>query len=68
MDSMNQELKGSKKKRAQQDKIVKLLMMQGVRLTTSKKKLAKVNMSSTFSRLGKARKMNRICVGNGQLL
>lgn len=57
---MNQELKGGKGKKDQQDKMVKFLMMQGVRLTSSRKKLAKVNIPSTFSGLGKARKMNRI--------
>ena len=37
-------------------------MMQGARPSSSTKKLAKVNMPSTFSRLGKARKVKEFCL------
>jgi hypothetical protein len=57
MDSMNQELKRDKDERACQNKMIELLMMQGARPSSSTKKLAKVNMPSTFSGLGKARKV-----------
>src|ERR1700738_1744885 len=57
MDSVNQELKRGKEERARQDKMIELLMMQGTRPSSSTKKLAKVNMPSTFSGLGKARKV-----------
>ena len=57
MDSVNQELKRGKEERARQDKMIELLMMQGARPSSSTKKLAKVNMPSTFSGLGKARKV-----------
>jgi hypothetical protein len=57
MDSVNQELKRGKDERAHQDKMIELLMTQGTRPSSSTKKLAKVNMPSTFSGLGKARKV-----------
>ena len=57
MDSMRQEIKRGKEERARQDKMIELLMMQGARPSSSTKKLAKVNMPSTFSGLGKARKV-----------
>ena len=57
MDSMRQEIKRGKEKRARQDKMIELLMMQRARPFSSTKKLAKVNMPSTFSGLGKARKV-----------
>ena len=57
MDSINQELKRGKDKRAQQDKMIELLIMQGTRPSSSTMKLTKVNMPSTFSRFGKARKV-----------
>ena len=57
MDSVNQEHKRRKEKKAQQDKIIKLFMLQGTRLSSSTKKFAKVNIPSTFSRLDKARKV-----------
>ena len=59
MDSMNKELKRSKEKRARQDKVIELLMMQGARPSSSTKKLAEVNMASIFLRLGKAKKVKR---------
>ena len=52
MDSMRQEIKRGKEEKARQDKMIELLMMQGARPSSSTKKLAKVNMPSTFSRLG----------------
>jgi hypothetical protein len=57
MDIVNQELKHGKDKRARQDKMIELLMMQRARPSSSTKKLAKVNMPTTFSGLGKARKV-----------
>ena len=57
MDSMRQEIKRGKEERARQDKMIELLMMQGARPSSSTKKLAKVNMPSTFSELGRARKV-----------
>jgi hypothetical protein len=57
MASVNQELKRGKDKRVRQNKMIKLLMMQGARPSSSTKKLAKVNMPSTFSGFGKARKV-----------
>ena len=57
MDSMRQEIKCEKEEKAQQDKMIKLLMMQGARPSSSTKKLAKVNMPSTFFGLGTARKV-----------
>jgi hypothetical protein len=68
MDSVNQELKRGKDERARQDKMIELLMTQGARPSSSTKKLAKVNMPSTFSGLGKARKVKEFFIGNGQLL
>jgi hypothetical protein len=38
-------------------------MMQGARPSSWIKKLAKVNMPSILSGFGKARKVNKICVG-----
>ena len=57
MDSVRQKIKRGKEERARQDKKIELLMMQGARPSSSTKKLAKVNMPSTFSGLGKARKV-----------
>jgi hypothetical protein len=57
MNSVNQELKRGKDERARQDKMIELVMMQGARPSSLTKKLAKVNMPSTFSGLGKARKV-----------
>ena len=57
MDSMRQKIKRRKEERARQDKMIELLMMQGARPSFSIKKLAKVNMPSTLSGLGKARKV-----------
>ena len=57
MDNVNRELKRGKKERARQDKLIEHLMMQGSKPSSSTKKLAKVNMPSTFSGLGKARKV-----------
>ena len=57
MDSMRQEIKCGKEERARQDKMIELLMMQGARPSSATKKLAKANMPSTFSGLGKARKV-----------
>ena len=57
MDSVNQELKRGKDERARQKKMIEFLMMQGTRPSFSTKKLAKVNMQSTFLGLGKVRKV-----------
>lgn len=57
MDSVNQELKRGKEERDRQERLIEHLMMQGPRPSSSTKKLAKVNMPSTFSGLGKARKV-----------
>ena len=46
--SVNQEIKCGNEERACQDKMIKLLMMQGARPFSSTKKLAKVKMPSTF--------------------
>ena len=64
MDPTNQELKHRKKERAWQDKMIKFLMMQCAR-PSSIKKLAKVNMPSTFSELSKARKVKEFLVEMG---
>ena len=50
MDSMKQELKHGKEERAQQNKMIDFLKMKGTRLFSSIRKLAKVNMLSTFLR------------------
>ena len=60
MDSMRQEIKCGKEKRTQEDKMIELLMMQGIQPSSSTKKLAKVKMPSTFLGLGKARKVKEI--------
>ena len=57
MNFLNQNLKTGKDKKAQDEKMIELLMMQGVRLSSSTKKLAKVYMPSTFLRFGKEDKM-----------
>ena len=57
MDFVNQKLKGGKKKRAQQDKRIKLFIIQDARLSSSIKQLAKVIMPNIFFGLDKARKM-----------
>jgi hypothetical protein len=53
---MNEELRRDKKDKAFQEKLIEHLMMQSPRLSSSTKKLAKVNMQSTSSRLEKAMK------------
>ena len=53
---MNEELRQVKKDKAFQEKLIEHLMMQSPRLSSSTKKLAKVNMQSTSSRLEKAMK------------
>ena len=45
---------------ARLDKMIKLLIMQGVRPSLSTKKLAEVNMPNTFFGLGKVRKVKKI--------
>jgi hypothetical protein len=57
MDSVNQELKRVKEERDRQERLIEHLLMQGSRPSSSTKKLAKGNMPSTFSGLGKARKV-----------
>ena len=57
MDSVNQELKRGKEERDRQERLIEHLLLQGARPSSSTKKLAKVNMPSTFSGLGKARKV-----------
>jgi hypothetical protein len=57
INTVNQELKRRKEERDRQEKLIELLMMQGSRPSSSTKKLAKVNMPSTFSGLGKAKKV-----------
>ena len=57
MDNVNQELKRTKEKSARQERLIEHLLMQGSKPSSSTKKLAKVNMPSTFSGLGKARKV-----------
>ena len=54
MDFVNQELKSGKEKRARKDKKIKHLIIQDVS-PSSTKKLAKINMPSTFSRFCNAR-------------
>lgn len=62
LNFMNQELKRGKNKRVRQCKIIELLTMQSARPSSSTKKLAKTNMPSTFSSLGKARKRKeKVC-------
>ena len=53
MDFVKQEFKCGKNKRAQQNKNMKLFMIQGARFFSSTKKLAKVNMQSSLSGFGK---------------
>ena len=47
-DFMNQYLKCGKKKRAQQDKMIELLMMQGVRHFSLTKELAKISIPNNL--------------------
>ena len=61
---INQELKRRKSKKARQDKIMEIFMMQGARLSSLTKKLAKVNMSRTLSGLGKTRIRKKMCDEN----
>ena len=56
MDFLNQELKQGKQERACNDKLIKCLIMQGPKSSSSVKKLAKVNMPSTFLALVKLEK------------
>ena len=51
MDNVNQELKRTQEKSARQEKLIEHLLMQGSKPSSSTKKLAKVNMPSTFSGL-----------------
>ena len=62
MDFVNQELKQGKENKARQDKINELLMMQGARPSSSRKKLVKVNMSSTFANLARQKMTKEKCV------
>ena len=57
MEFVNQELKCEKEERTRQDKMIELVIMDGARPSFSTKKLAKVNMLSTFYGLSKARKV-----------
>ena len=59
MDSMNEKFKHDKVKKVWQKKMIELLMMQSARPFFLIKKLAKVNMLSTFSGFGKARKVKK---------
>lgn len=52
--------KSGKRKKAQQDKMIDLFMIQGARHSFFAKKLAKVNMPNTFSRLGNEGKVKNI--------
>ncbi|MGH3053573.1 MAG: hypothetical protein ACRDL7_01175, partial [Gaiellaceae bacterium] len=57
MDSVKQELKHGKEERDRQERMIAHLLIQWSRPSSLTKKLAKVNMPSTFSGLGKARKV-----------
>jgi hypothetical protein len=57
---MNQEFKHGKDERAWQDKMIEFLMMNCARCCFLRKKLAKVNMPSTFLGLGKERRVKKI--------
>lgn len=59
---MNKKFKCGKHERARLDKMIKLLMMQGVR-PSSTKKLAKVYMPSTFCGLDKTKNMKDLMLG-----
>lgn len=48
MNCMNKQFKYGKEKKAGQDKMVELLMIQGLRFFSSGKKLVKVNLPSIF--------------------
>ena len=54
MDSSVASMRGANK-----TKMVELLMMQGARPSSLRKKLAKANMASIFAGLGKAKKANK---------
>jgi hypothetical protein len=56
MDSMNEELKYGKKMTVQQNQLVKPLIMQGARLSSKWKTLAKVNMPNSILEFGKPTK------------
>ena len=58
MDSSVASMRGANK-----TKLVELLMMQGSRPSSSRKKLAKANMPSIFMGLGKERKVNEFVLG-----
>jgi hypothetical protein len=60
MDSMNQELKCDKNKKARQDKMIELVMMQGARPSSTTKKLAMVDMPMTFFGFGKSKKVEEV--------
>lgn len=64
VDFVNQEFKHGKEKKAPQDKMIKLIMMQGARVSSSTKMLAKVNMPSIFFGFGKAIKMKDFLLKN----
>ena len=57
MDTLNQELKRIKEDRIRQEKLIEHLLTQEARPSSSTKKLAKVNIPSTFSGLRKAKKV-----------
>ena len=57
MDNMKQELKQVKEERARQDRLIDHLLAQNLRPSSSTKKLAKVNIPSTFFGLCKAKKV-----------
>lgn len=52
-------IKCGKDDMAQQGKMIKVLMMQGVRSSSSIKKLAKVDMPTTFSKLAMVRTVEK---------
>ena len=57
MNFVNQEIKCGKEKRARQEKVIELLIMQGTRSSSLTKKLAKANMPSTFFGFDKVKKV-----------
>ena len=60
VDFVNLEFKHDKDKRAQQDKMIELFMMQNAISSSPTNRLAKVNMPSSFMGLGKAKKIKNI--------
>ena len=59
MNSVYQELKHDKEKRARQDKMIKLLMMECTGHFSLTNKLAKVNMPNTLSKFGNVRNIKK---------